>query len=1380
MASALPHLLFCSFLIPLLSAITQTYSNVSLGTSLYALDNLSSWISPSGDFAFGFRRLPGDGDPFVLAIWFAKVPNKTIVWTAKNGYRVPKESKAELTINGELVLKSFGGSVYSDAWTTIGNMEAAYGAMLDTGNFVIASKNSIYIWESFNYPTDTILPTQVLRVGGQLSSRGSENDYSIGRFELRLLDNGSLVLNQMDFLTKYPYAAYYVSNTSGANPNESGYQVVFNESGYIYIQIKNGSISNLTPANIVPSTEFYYRATLHFDGVFIQYSHPKTSHGNETWSRVWSIPDNICVATYSIYGSGPCGFNSYCELGQDMRPSCGCPPGFSPFDPNDQFSGCKQQYVQECNQGRWNVSDDQFEFREVPNADWPLTAYEQLSPCSEYECRRSCLTDCFCVVAIFNGTKEGGGSCWKKKLPLSNGKLDKGVDRIALFKVLKPNASLRNPPHSEPVIKTNKEATLILSILLGGSALFNFLFVAAISLIVFYMYHTKLLTLRQVTSTLETNLQSFTYKDLEEATDGFKEELGRGAFGIVYKGLLPSGFRNHVAVKKLDKMVQEGEKEFKTEVSVISQTHHKNLVRLLGFCDEGEHRLLKEEEAILMDWACDCYKDGRLGKLVEDDEEARSNMKMVEKLVMVAIWCIQDEPSLRPSMKKVTLMLEGVVECYRNVLMSSTIAWISQFDSDADPFRKSVTSFESGFDDNAIPPIVPCFLYCSLLLLLLSDVAQTYSNVSLGASLYALDDNSSWISPSGDFAFGFRRLAGEDDPFVLAIWFAKTPSKTIVWTANNGYRVPADSKVELTTTGELVLKPFGGSVYLDAWKTENFGTMEAAYGAMLDTGNFVIASKNSSYIWESFNYPTDTILPTQVLGVGGKLSSRGSENDYSIGRFELRLLDNGSLVLNQMDFLTKYPYAAYYVSNTSEANQNESGNQVVFNESGYIYIQMKNGSISNLTPANIVPSTEFYYRATLQFDGVFIQYSHPKTSHGNETWSRVWSIPDNICVASHSTYGSGPCGYNSYCKLGQDMRPSCGCPPGFSPFDPNDQFSGCKQQYVQECKQGRWNAMEDQFEFKEIPNADWPITAYERLTPCSEYECKRSCLSDCFCVVAIFTGPKDGGGSCWKKKLPLSNGMLDKGVDRIALFKVLKPNASLQNPSHSESATEKNNGAILILAILLGSSALFNFLFVATISLIVFYMYHTKLLTLRQVPSTLETNLQSFTYKDLEEATDGFKEELGRGAFGIVYKGLLPPGSRNHVAVKKLDKVVQEGEKEFKTEVSVISQTHHKNLVRLLGFCDEGEHRLLNEEEAILVDWAYDCFRDGRLGKLVEGDEEAIGSGMKMVEKLVMVAIWCIQDEPSLRPSMKKVTLMLEGVVEVSVPPCPFFFNSIS
>ena len=84
------------------------------------------------------------------------------------------------------------------------------------------------------------------------------------------------------------------------------------------------------------------------------------------------------------------------------------------------------------------------------------------------------------------------------------------------------------------------------------------------------------------------NLCSFTYEDLEEVTGGFKEELGKGSFGTVYKGVLASSHNKYVAVRKLDKMMREDEREFKTDVTMIGQTRHKNLVRLLGYYDEGE------------------------------------------------------------------------------------------------------------------------------------------------------------------------------------------------------------------------------------------------------------------------------------------------------------------------------------------------------------------------------------------------------------------------------------------------------------------------------------------------------------------------------------------------------------------------------------------------------------------------------------------------------------------------------------------------------------------------------------------------------------------------------------------------------------------------
>lgn len=82
------------------------------------------------------------------------------------------------------------------------------------------------------------------------------------------------------------------------------------------------------------------------------------------------------------------------------------------------------------------------------------------------------------------------------------------------------------------------------------------------------------------------------------------------------------------------------------------------------------------------------------------------------------------------------------------------------------------------------------------------------------------------------------------------------------------------------------------------------------------------------------------------------------------------------------------------------------------------------------------------------------------------------------------------------------------------------------------------------------------------------------------------------------------------------------------------------------------------------------------------------------------------------------------------------------------------------------------------EEEIILIDWAYDCYKGQKLEKQVENEDEA-NNDMKRVKRLVMVAMWCIQEDPSLTPSMKKVVQMLEGVIEISLPPCPFPFSSM-
>ncbi|RZC68050.1 hypothetical protein C5167_031307 [Papaver somniferum] len=1002
-------LLLVLLLLPIYS-IAQTYRNVTLGLSITSGVDITTWASQNGDFAFGFRPIADNS--FLLAIWYAKIPDETVVWFATDGteyngdIQIPKGSKVELNIAGQLILSDLQGK---QIWSAGENLSGAtYAAMLDNGNFVLGSKSSAgYLWESFNPPTDTILPSQ-------------------------------------------------------SNPDIK--QFVFNESGHIYIVSNNGSIVNLVQwGTLAPATNVYYRATLDFHGVFTQYSHPKNT---DAFAQFWSIeryiPDNICMSFNDRLGSGACGYNSYCQLTLEGRPICQCPPGFEFNDPDNKFGDCTPNFVlQGCLEEKTRKQNDSFELHALNNVDWTMSDYESLESYNEQDCRSSCLSDCLCAVALFRE-----GTCWKKKLPLPNGRLDVSVNGNALIKIRKDNASSPeqnpNPPISSPK-KDRSTLILVISPLLGTSVFFNLIFLARA------LYHSALLCLllsfmdkklrrkKQTSSVLRSNLRIFTYQELEEATDGFKEELGRGAFGIVYKGFIDE--MGSVAVKRLDKVLREGEKEFKTEVNVIGQTHHKNLVRLLGFCEEGRHRLLIYEfmsnrsladhlfgtsktewnrrvqisfgisrglmymheecstqiihcdikpqnillddnftarisdfglakllmtnqtqtstgirgtrgyvapewlnntqvsakvdvysfgvmlleiiccrkgvllellvegrKAILTEWAYDCFSQGKLEDLVENDEEVMNDMRRFERLVMIAIWCVQDDPSLRPSMKKVTQMLEG------------------------------------GFEVPAPPPG---------------------------------DANTSWRSPSGDFAFGFRPTLQDNNLFFLAIWFDKIPDKTVVWFANDGdnrgdLQIRKGSRVELKNYDKLILNDPQRNELWSAGGNVN-------YAAMLDNGNFVLGSTSSAeYLWESFNHPTDTILPTQELQANSGVYSRETNYSYSKGRFRLRLREDGYLVLNVAAYpsSTESNYNAYYYFSRPFNNDGqEAGYAAVFNQSGYIYVNIGDGTKVLLSNKTILPISQVCYRATLDFDGFFTQYYHPRSKNVEQVWSKCGQFP---------------------------------------------------------------------------------------------------------------------------------------------------------------------------------------------------------------------------------------------------------------------------------------------------------------------------------------------------------------------------------------------------
>ncbi|XP_052186932.1 probable serine/threonine-protein kinase PBL3 isoform X2 [Diospyros lotus] len=113
-----------------------------------------------------------------------------------------------------------------------------------------------------------------------------------------------------------------------------------------------------------------------------------------------------------------------------------------------------------------------------------------------------------------------------------------------------------------------------------------------------------------------------------------------------------------------------------------------------------------------------------------------------------------------------------------------------------------------------------------------------------------------------------------------------------------------------------------------------------------------------------------------------------------------------------------------------------------------------------------------------------------------------------------------------------------------------------------------------------------------------------------------------------------------------------------------------------------------------------------SLLTPRSEGELLSSpHLKAFSFNELRIATRNFRPDslLGEGGFGYVFKGWIDentltavrPGSGMVIAVKKLKPEGYQGHKEWLTEVNYLGQLHHPNLVKLVGYCAEGNNRLL-------------------------------------------------------------------------------------
>ncbi|KAG0462703.1 hypothetical protein HPP92_021179 [Vanilla planifolia] len=493
--------------------------------------------------------------------------------------------------------------------------------------------------------------------------------------------------------------------------------------------------------------------------------------------------------------------------------------------------------------------------------------------------------------------------------------------------------------------------------------------------------------------------------------------------------------------------------------------------------------------------------------------------------------------------------------------------------------------------------------------------------------------------------------------------------------------VSRDAVVRLDQTGNLQLLDRDKLMW--ASNTTGFGV---EFVVMSDSGNLLLCTANSSQpvAWESFRHPSDTLLPGQPLTASLELTSSKSQFGY----YCLKMLQQQTSLSLALTYIlpeadstnTNFSYwSSPQISNATGdvvAMLDQFGSfSITYGRSsaGMVYVHKNDSGNSSVSVLR---------RLTIEEDGNLHLYEWNSSRDGKGGWESQWLAVSNPCQVA------GICG-SGLCTLdGSSGGAKC---RNLSMLMPSMANSG-------DCRAER--KMEAFPQTRYYFSGDSTIANYSNLSMASE--CSAYCLSDCDCVASVYEIVEDET-YCWSLSSMVFGGLQDPSSTLYVKVAENETNGESGKGDGSTSSSSRRNR--IILPLLLCFSVLLLFLCL----LLRFAAKRRKKLQDRIVTSylSLPGAPSHFNYHDLQIATCNFSSLLGSGGFGSVYKGTLRDGTL--VAVKKLDKLLPHGEKEFITEVTTIGAMHHMNLVTLCGFCSERSHRLL----------VYEYMSNGSLDKWI-------------------------------------------------------------
>ncbi|KAG0561366.1 hypothetical protein KC19_9G059300 [Ceratodon purpureus] len=608
--------------------------------------NSPSLVSGNGTFTLGFFSSSNNPGRFGLGIWYnvqISAGNQTVVWMLQRNANLSDDASLGLSGSGVLQLIDTMNGNPQLLWTSGNNLPGAVLELQDDGNLVLRDATASVIWQSFDMPTDTLLPGQVLRAASNLSLvswRGAD-DWAEGYYFCSWLP-----INGMIFLTLYwngnsidgwNHSSWSSNVTDNNGANVYPYVVDYPGSDTMYLAggsfngtffVGNESTGTFhTVMSSVSHNQGLRRVTLDHNGVLRLYSWAYGNNENSwTVESIW--PRHPCAVFAEC---GPYGVCSKVSEQQAYLGTCSCPDGFNYINQNDPLKGCKRKYPVLPDACALNVTKLEMRRAVVGYTDFPFASrlYPYVNTTDEQWCVSRCLNDCRCAGAVF---WRGGARCYIKSEPLFNGgfQLDPSSSDIAnhssYLKVLN-TSSLDSPSgHGRKPY-----------VIIGASVAAGVVLVCVAMAFIGWMYWkqrhmTKLLPKFAQLGALDMCPRKFTYRELSVATKNFSQSelIGTGGMGSVYKGILrPTGAI--VAVKCIRHEARGSEQVFLAEASSISQIRHRSLVQLRGWCIEDERLLL----------VYDYMPNGSLDHWLYDDRSEASKRGRQQRSGKLLSWSLR-------------------------------------------------------------------------------------------------------------------------------------------------------------------------------------------------------------------------------------------------------------------------------------------------------------------------------------------------------------------------------------------------------------------------------------------------------------------------------------------------------------------------------------------------------------------------------------------------------------------------------------------------------------------------------------------------------------------------------------------------------------------